>query len=140
MCLTAPHHSHTFTTAPPLPPNITVLPAARFVTVSWSTPSSLLPITNYRVNISESLSGAVTIETIAADTLYYNATSLTPNLQYNVSVVALNRAGASSVTTEPFYTLEDGTDLIIHVHCTLLVNSSYLSCLYSKVRMYCRFQ
>ncbi|XP_064387090.1 receptor-type tyrosine-protein phosphatase S-like isoform X2 [Halichondria panicea] len=95
---------------PPLPPNITIVPAARSVIVSLTTPFSLLPITNYSINISESLSGVVTMATISGDALYYNATSLTPNLEYSVSVVALSRAGVSSVTIKPFYTLEDVPD------------------------------
>ncbi len=60
----------------------------------------------------------VTMATISGAALYYNATSLTPNLEYSVSVVALSRAGVSSVTIKPFYTLEDGTaaGLIIIVY------------------------
>ncbi len=74
--------------------------------------------------------------TISGDALYYNATSLTPNLEYSVSVVALSRAGVSSVTIKPFYTLEDGTAAGLCIIYTGDIDCTIVACTCSYLLNY----
>ncbi len=95
-----------------LPPNVTVVPTARTALLTWVPLFTLLPLTNYIVNISLG-SDVVATEILPPDILYYSAMGLIPTLQYSASVVAVSPAGVSVATVRPFTTLEDGTLLTV---------------------------
>ena len=104
-------HIHITPTGPPLRPAVNISAVtSRSALISWLEPFSLIDIINYTISISEVQSGdiIVAMENIPGVTLYFNATSLRPNTNHTVTIIAVNRAGASEGTTELFTTLEDG--------------------------------
>lgn len=94
-------------TGPPLTPNVTVMPTSRTTLLTWVTPLTLIPLSHYLINISVG-SELVTMTNLSGDSVSYNVIDLSPATEYSASVVAVNRAGPSEVSVNPFTTLEDG--------------------------------
>ena len=85
--------------------------------VSWPPPFSILPVTQYNVNWVQVDTGEDNSTTIV-DMTQLLLTNLQPNRNYSVTVVAVNRVGAS-LPSDPvvFTTAEDGMFCFLKVYC-----------------------
>ena len=82
---------------------------SRGALVSWLPPFSILPVTQYNVTWLRVDIGEENLTTTDAGTTELLLTNLRPNQMYSVTVVAVNRVGAS-LPSDPvvFTTAEDG--------------------------------
>lgn len=91
--------------------NVTEITSSAAV-VSWQLPFSLIEITNYSLTVYELPSIGLTIDDPRNFTIVNSTTMelmLRPNRQYNVTVVAYNRAGrGEEAMSGNFTTMEDG--------------------------------
>ncbi|XP_019856078.1 PREDICTED: receptor-type tyrosine-protein phosphatase delta-like isoform X2 [Amphimedon queenslandica] len=105
---------------PPLSPsNSTIDPMARSVSIQWTPPFSLLPISSY----SLSLSTGTTFNIINNESLIIiiNGTHISPFTNYSFSLTATNPAGTSPPATFSFESLQDvpvGSPTIVSVFST----------------------
>lgn len=82
---------------------------SRTALVSWPPPFSILPLTQYVITWVRVDNGEENSTTVDADTTQLLLTDLRPNQMYRVTVVAVNRVGASPPSDpEVFTTPEDG--------------------------------
>ena len=88
---------------------------SRTAVVSWQLPFSLIEITNYSVTVYElpstglTTAAPITISGVNVTTVDLIRMKLRPNRQYNVTVVAYNRAGiGEEAMSGSFMTMEDG--------------------------------
>ena len=94
---------------------------SRTAVVTWQQPFSLIDIANYNVTVYEIPSAGLTVFGPVYMSVLGNSTMVTltremirPNRQYNVSVVAYNRAGrGEQAVSESFMTQEDGELIFI---------------------------
>ena len=109
-------------TGVPLPPNPTVDSiTSRAALVSWPPPISILPLTQYIITWVRMDTGEENSTTIDGDMTQLLLTDLRPNRMYSVTVVAVNRVGASlPPDSEVFTTAEDGKSMF-WVHASLFV-------------------
>ena len=86
--------------------------------VSWPPPFSILPVTQYNVNWVQVDTGENNSTTIA-DMTQLLLTNLQPNRNYSVTVVAVNRVGASLLSDAVVFTTAED--------CMLLLSQLYRS-------------
>ncbi len=91
-------------TVPGTPSDINTVYGADSLNFSWNAPSNNggLPISDYNVSVKDLTTGTVS-QSVEAYSTSYDATSLTPGDLYQVSVAAVNSAGASAPVTSDTY-------------------------------------
>ena len=90
---------------------VTVNATAHKAILQWHTPFSLIPITQYFIQfrrVEDATSMTEPSPTVTSDPMTVILNNLCPFSNYEVTVVAMNRAGNSSVVTVFFTTLSDG--------------------------------
>ena len=93
------------TVGPPLSPIIEpIVPMARNVTVRWTSPFSLLPISSYILVLS---TGATFNITNDNNTVTVNGTHIRPFTNYSLSLTATNPAGNSQPALDSFESSQD---------------------------------
>ena len=130
-----------YTPLSPFPPLLTGVPlspnpmvdsiTSRAAMVSWLPPFSIFPLIQYNITWVQVDTGEDNLTTIGAGTTQLLLTNLRPNRMYHVTVVAVNRLGAS-LPSDPvvFITAEDGRlefSKLCHCKCCTSTSLSFYS-------------
>ena len=110
---------------PPLSPIIEpIVPMARNVTIRWTTPFSLLPISSYTLVLSTGATFNITNDNV----LTINETHIRPFTNYSLSLNATNPAGNSQPALDSFESSQDSEYMwyIIDIIIIVVYSTSWI--------------